>query len=123
MMLPQSRQVDSPKSRWSQLVRETRSSLGETQGEFAARFELASQSVQQWESQATMPRTDNLARMAQIIGRTTDELNEYLKTGEWIGTDEFNLSRTLTHLRSQEPKILIKVMAEISSILESQLAS
>lgn len=115
--------TDPIKKRWSELVVQTRNEKDETQEQFAARFGIASQSVQQWESQGSLPNPDNRETMASLLGWTTDELNSYLKTGIKIDAGGFDLRRTMAQLRNQNSEVIVELISEASSLLKLKLIS
>jgi transcriptional regulator with XRE-family HTH domain len=108
---------DPVKKRWAALVMQIRAEKDETQEQFASRFGIASQSVQQWESQGSLPNPDNREIMSGILGWTTDELNSYLKTGTKIDAGGFDLPRTIAQLRTQDPQAIVELINEASSLL------
>jgi DNA-binding transcriptional regulator YiaG len=113
--------TDPVKKRWSGLVIQTRHERDETQEQFASRFGIASQSVQQWESQGSLPNPDNREKMASLMGWTTEELNSYLKTGTKVDAGGFDLPRTIAQLRNQKAEVLVELMGEVSNLLKLQL--
>jgi DNA-binding transcriptional regulator YiaG len=114
---------DPAKKRWADLVIQTRDEKDETQEQFASRFGIASQSVQQWESQGSLPNPDNREMMAGILGWTTDELNSYLKTGTKVEAGGFDLPRTIAQLRNQKSEVIVDLINEASSLLKLKLVA
>ncbi|MGB8701911.1 MAG: helix-turn-helix transcriptional regulator [Thermosynechococcaceae cyanobacterium] len=112
---------DPVKRRWSELVRKTRLQFDETQVDFARRFDLAGQSVQQWESQGNLPKFASLSKMAELLGCSADDLNRYLNTGTEFMVQEFDSQRTLAQLRSQDPAEVADFIRAASDILVERL--
>lgn len=109
--------LNPAKKRWSELVLEVRDDKEETQAQFACRFSVAGQTVQQWESQGNLPGPESRQVMAKILGWTTDELNHYLKTGETADVEDFNSARTIAQLQKQETKVIADFIHEVAKLL------
>jgi transcriptional regulator with XRE-family HTH domain len=115
---------DLKKKRWADLVRKVRGELGETQIQFAARFGLSYQAVQQWESQGNLPSdTLSLVEMAKLTGQTAEQLSKYLETGEQQESEEFDVAKFAAQLRKQNLSVVAEVFQAASSILANKVAS
>jgi transcriptional regulator with XRE-family HTH domain len=112
---------DPAKKRWSELVRKTRQEFDETQAEFSRRFGVSSQSVQQWEAQGNYPKVQSLAKMADLLGWSTDTLNRYLETGHEVLGDPFDVNQVIAQLKMQDATVLANLINSASDILLKRL--
>jgi transcriptional regulator with XRE-family HTH domain len=112
---------DPAKKRWAELVRKTRQEFDETQAEFARRFGVSSQSVQQWEAQGNYPKVQSLTKMADLLGWSTDTLNRYLETGHEVLGEPFDVNQVIAQLKMQDATVLANLINSASDILLKRL--
>lgn len=99
-------------------LKEARRRSGLTQAQVGQRLGVVAHQVAKWEQQTSVPAPDSLARLAQILGCTTDWLLELVDepTSHLYDTDLSEDERELIMLyrRGELPHLIQRLVTELS---------
>ena len=71
--------ISKNKTKQGQNIKELRLTLGETQKQFATRFNVAKETVGQWERGRCSPSANKMGKMTQLYKQTFSDISSFEK--------------------------------------------
>src|SRR5579863_10186575 len=99
-------------------LKQARRRAGLSQGQLGQRLGVLTQQVGKWETKVSVPTSDTLARLAQIVGCTSDWLLELVDepTGRLYDTDlsEDERQLILLYRRGELPHLIQRLVTQLA---------
>ena len=87
--------ISKNKTKMGQNIRELRLTLGETQKQFATRFNVAKETVGQWERGRCRPSANKMGKMTQLYKQTFSDISSFEKLQTPTNSEKIDKSKIL----------------------------